>query len=696
MHASNPTPWSSLSGRRRAASVAGPALALLLAACGGGADPDASPTNHPHANAAMACLREAYPCSFAEVPLEVVERSLALSEAVVQQIAAGTPAADAAAQLRAQPDIADVIQDGPVIVFRVQGGRPMIVDATGEQETLTDPSAPSTGGTGSAAVPALRQSLAAAPTDQLVAGSGPQRRALVLSPFRYEAGFGHAGEQIAAALSGVRGYAGQVTYLATMQAHQPQVTVDTLTRLTEYDVIHVDTHGGMICKDKPADKDPKEKAKTCADGITDFLVQRFHGTAADLQALSHPGIVHYRGRQHASIAVTADFFHHHYPQGLGDRLFILGSCNTFRPDLAQAIAGDRGVFLSWDGFTDFALVRDTGLALVERLGQGLSVGEAFDRLPAFTPENPLAQGRFRRTQRQLGGDLRIRDLLTVRDRIGGALVDDGVAIDVVHRPEDGLQDQLDLEFIVDGVTPERLAQFAVNLVIDGQVIGHLDLAKVGEPVGAFSYRVAGPVPLPYDAQHGQAVKLDFWIPLPDMGESRYAAAPRIRDAADTGAVPFGQQWVLGSTYSISSLGDVTVKRANILFEAKPGSDPDGAYRIFLAKSGTVEVHKVFTDALGCRFDLHHTVAVQAGANNLHLRFDRQNGQVQVKGFGSLPATHVQATGACPDGATTQTVSVGGLFFETDPTPVTGKAVGGSYNSGATIPVLIDWTLDRVQ
>jgi hypothetical protein len=517
----------------------------------------------------------------------------------------------------------------------------------------------------------------------------------VLSPFRYEANFGNAGELIADALNGVRGYAGHVSYLATTNEFDPQVTVETLTQLDRYDIIHIDTHGGTLCKNKdPAAPKALAKGKDkkkCDDGVTDFLVQRFHGTARDLQSIAYPGVVHYRGRLHQSIAVTADFFRHHYPDGLADKLFILGSCNTFRSDMADAVAGSRGIYVSWDGYTEYSLVKNTGLALLDSLGRGLTVGEAFARLPSFSPQNPEAQGAvLRHTARRIGGDLRIRDLITVRDNIGGKLITDTSGIELKGVPGDGQNDHLDLEFTVDGISPEQLANFYVNLVIEGKVIGHLNLKQSGVQVAEFSYRVSTPVPLPFDAQKGQSLNLDFWIPLPDLGEDHFIAAPKV-NGPDAPVV--GSGWTLSSRATLDHTDDLTVKTATVEFEIEPDDDPKARFHYFRVKSGSVRIQRDYEDARGCRFNIDHTIHIPAAAANNYLKFDAGSRNMVLDGFGSVPSETIQATNSCGEQAG---VTAGGVYFVADEARVTGDALQGGYNDGAAHPTIIDWSLSRTR
>lgn len=706
--------WSS--GHRRLIAIG--LMSLALAGCGGGggmtaanstpggsapADDGAAPgTGGGSTGSApvLDCVLENYPCSFDEVSLPIIERSLSLSEEAAQHLEGGVNIDEVAAFLAAQSDVADVTVDGPVLGFRLADGRPMIVDVTGDQEFLSN--APAADATGSAEATAnlmeqasgaqkLRKVRSAA-SSKLTRGDNVQRHALVLSPFRYEANFGDAGELVAGALDGVRGYTGNVTYLATTNELDPQVTVEVLTQLEDYDVIHLDTHGGTLCKkkDAPLDTAKDKEKKKCADGITDFLVQRFHGTAQDLQSIAHPGVIHYRGRLHQSIAVTADFFRHYYPEGLTDKLFILGSCNTFRTDMAEAIAGSSGIYMSWDGYTDYTLVRNTSLSLLDSLGLGLTVGEAFARMPSFSSDNPAADGALQYTPREAGGDLRIRDLITVRDNLTGELLTDASGIEVMEVPEDGQNDHLNLEFTVDGITPEQLENFYVNLVVDDHVIGHLDLKQSGVQMADFSYSVTTPVPLPFDVQEGQALHLDFWIPLPDLGEDHFVAAPKVNERDEP---EVGSEWVLESRLTSSHTDSEMIKTASVVFELEPGDDPASNYHYFRVKHGTVHVEYDYEDALGCVFSIDHTFDIAPGASNNYLRFDVSGENMLVSGFGRTPAEYFETTGSCGDQVT---VDVGGVYFMSEDTIVSGDSAQGGYNSGANIPTIIEWSLDKTQ
>lgn len=371
-------------------------LLALLTAC------SSSTPAKPTPSSPLECEVQKYPCSYAKVPLAVVQKSLSLSDEAAKQLGAGTPIQQVMSFLKAQPGMAEVLSDGSALRFRLEGGRPMAIDLGIDSRMVPSPPA---------AKPPVLQSV----RPQAVVGVYGQKRALVLSPFRYEF-TGKVGEKVAAILETVPGYKGNVTYIYTDDEHDPQVTVDVLTKMADYDVIHLDTHGGSLCISKnqsmsaisnPNSKNQSLSAQSgsnCDGGITDILIQRFHGTTEDLQSLNHPGVIHYRGKQWQSIAVTADFFRHYYPGGLDNAVFILASCNTFRPDFEQAIAGNSSVFLSWDKTVSETRALDASVKLMQALGKGLTTQALSSLLQGQGQEgDPTADAKLLSSYRKAGG-----------------------------------------------------------------------------------------------------------------------------------------------------------------------------------------------------------------------------------------------------------------------------------------------------
>jgi len=255
-------------------------------------------------------------------------------------------------------------------------------------------------------------------------------------------------------------------------------------------------------------------------------------------------------------------------------------------------------------------------------------------------------------------------------------------------PEDGKNDNLNLEFTIDGITPEQLENFRLNLVVDDLTLGQLDLKSSAVPAGDFSYRVSAVVPLPFDVQEAQALDLDFWIPLPDLGQDHYLAAPRVNAGEGPQA---GREWLLGSRLTESHHDSSTVITSNVEFELDANDDPKSSFHYFYVKSGSVRVQREFEDANNCSFRIDETIELPAGAPNNYLTFDVRPTHMVVNGFGRIPSQNIQVIGSCGNALT---VNLGGVYFLAEDTPVTGDAGQGEYTDGAKNPTKVQWTLDK--
>ena len=109
---------------------------LVAAACTSGDDEPqaASPsfvaaasttttTTLPPEPVALECELEDYPCSLDQVPEEILERSDALGEEVLDMFEAGASTEDAHAWLAGQPDMVEVVSGPDALRFRLDGGR---------------------------------------------------------------------------------------------------------------------------------------------------------------------------------------------------------------------------------------------------------------------------------------------------------------------------------------------------------------------------------------------------------------------------------------------------------------------------------------------------------------------------------------------------------------------------------------------
>lgn len=611
----------------------------LLAGCGAPATPPLP---------ALDCEREGYPCTFAEVPLAVIERSLELAAAAGSMFEAGASVDEVIAFLEAEDGVAEVDHDGSAVEFRLTEGRPVVVDPTIDVARLPYENVQ--------APPAVASSLA----PQRVVGAPGSRRALVLSPFAFDFDGWDSGAQAAAVLAATPGYEGRVTYRETTDPDDPGVTVDDLLDLEAYDVVYLSTHGGRLCLDK------KTSSALAASGVggagddcrADFLIQRFAGTAADLKALDQPGIVLYQGSKHRSIAVTGDFFRAVYPDGLPNTLFVLVSCSTYSPEFVGPIAGDEGIFVSWDlGVrADIALA---SLKLLQVLSvTGWTVSDAMASLgDAVVSEETGAV--MRSSGRRAGGDLRIRDVIRVEDGFTGDDLATAVEIEVAGAPDDGEPDSILLDITVDAVTEATASGFTLHVTINDRPYTSTSLTAVGEAVGDHAWHVPAEIDLGFDAMEGEELRIEAWVELPEGGTSRVEGAPAVAGSP----TELGSTWQGQVTYTSERLaGDWTMSIvADATFEREPGTLPTDRYQTFALTGGSYVVTLQGEDALGCTVSGTISGPLEADEDT-YLDFDTATSPILVEAWGSSNTPPMVASVSCPDGsASSQTVTTNSVM-----------------------------------
>ncbi len=680
--------------RRGATAILLALSAALLAACSAPATPPLPQ---------LACELEGYPCTYAEVPLEVIERSLSLAEEAGMMLENAATIDEVLAFLQGQSDLASAIDYGHAVEFRVEGGMPVVIDPTIDVPQLPVVNAmsmaehPSTAVTGGQSAASVFGGGVLAP--QSVVGSGDTRSALVLSPFISDFDGLDSGSQAAALLAATPGYEGRVTYLGTTDPEQPEVTVQDLLDLEAYDVIYLATHGGKLCIQK---KTPDELQATGtgdagADCRADFLIQRFTGSAAELKSLDHPGIILYHGSKHTSIAVTGDFFRHIYPGGLPNTLFVLVSCSTFTPEFYGPIAGDFGVFVSWDGkvHTDVALAT---LKMVQLMSEkGWTVTEAMDSLGDLLVDE-YTGAVMRSSDRRAGGDLRLRDLVRVEDVYTFNQFPNAYEIGVTGAPDDGLADELVLDVTVDGVTVNSVSSFVLNVWINGTPRVKSALSSLGTLHDDHTWNAMVEVPLGFDAMEGEEIEVKVWVDLPEGGTSGVTASPMVVGSSSM----LGNVWQGQIRYeNARNAGDWTmIITADVTFQREPGTDAADRYQSYTLTGGTYLVQLSGEDALGCTVsgNLSGDLAADEYAS---LTFDTATSPILVEAWGNSKTPPMIAAVVCPDGDTsTQTIDTNKAFLNIPEsaaaTVSSSTAVGVHVESNSVNTMTWNWNLSMVE
>lgn len=616
------------------------AVALALAACGTPVPPQPAD--------ALECQVEGYACSWSDVDVVVIERSLALGQAVADLIADGGSIDDALAVVAAEPDIASFGAGATGIVFRLLGGRPVVVDTTIDESILADTD-------GDAWTAPVADADLVQPT--MVAGAGRAKRALVLAPFAYDFKEHDSSGAVAGMLASHPQYDGGVTYVATSDAAEPRVGIDHLLDLESYDVVYMTTHGGSLC----VDVKEKDLVRTQARGLsgrvstqgqdgqpldcrTDFLIQRFTGTAQDLQdEFGQVGVVLYVGSKHRSIAVTSDFFRQYYPGGLHDTLFVLVSCSTFAPDFTAAIAGSEGVYVSWDAgvYGDTAWYSAT--LIEELLATGATVGRVVASLGDL-PVDPTTGGRLRSSGRAAGGDLRIVDLVTAADAISGDDLRHAVEIQVDGQPGDGYADYIDLAVTVIGAFSEDAGNFTLGVSINGDTRLYAPLDEVTQPTGDATWTGEIGVSLGRDAVPGESLDIVVFVNLPEGGKSSVAGSPDVAEEQDE----LGPTWAGTLTWSQHSLYgglDYDIV-ADVVFELDDGESLNDPYVRYHLVGGSYTFSVSGEDAFSC-FVTAEVSGALTEQEGTYLTIDQSGGGMPtVSGFGGTGTPPVVANVAC--------------------------------------------------
>lgn len=635
----NPRP---LSRRRQRIEWAFLALvaAALLAACGAPATPGPKPMAEP-----LDCEVAGYPCSFAEVAPQVLQQSMDLAEQTAALLLEGGTVDEAMELLAGVPGMASVEGAGEAVIFRLEGGRPTVVDLTIDQPLL-----PQDGGllrlNGAHGLEPLR------PTH--VVGGGGDKRALVLAAFPFDFGGMDSAAYVAELLAGTPDYAGRVTFKSSPDAHTPLVTVADLLDLDSYDVVYMTTHGGRLCVDKKAPLKPlgapsgAEAAAPAGTGAgagdcrTDFLVQRFHGGVEELRALDHPGIVLYHGSRYRSIAVTSDFFRHHYPSGLGDTLFVLLSCSTFADDFTPSILGGGAVYVSWDGMVDAVHAGATAALMEHLLLQGLTVGQAM-AMVGDAGFDAAHGGRLRAAG--AAAEMRIRDPLRVDEAFSGDDLRSLAEIEVLGTPGDGQPDRLLLSADVLGVLEEDAGRTTVRVSVDGRERLTGTLAQLGERLTEARYRLPLEVALGFDAQAGATLAIEVRLDLPEGGDARVSGRPKVVGAEEE---DLGLLWEADLVTLVqpfdATLGSARMEaRVDFLRDpAQAADDPAPTYRM---AGGEYQFRQQGSFAGDCTVSLSVSGTL-APRDSTSITFDRSGSVTTVSGWGTAGTPDADATVSC--------------------------------------------------
>lgn len=166
-----------------------------------------------------------FPCEWSDADKAAADRSSQLLHQSVEELRAGAPAHTVMAALRAEPDVAGVIDDGAAITFRVHGGLPTVV--------LTERAAP-----GAEAAPSDESQATTTVRSYDPAGPpGEPKRVLIVSPYSERWAVDAVASLEATFAERPREY-GTVTVKQGQQAG-----VSTMQSTPSYDIVIIISHG---------------------------------------------------------------------------------------------------------------------------------------------------------------------------------------------------------------------------------------------------------------------------------------------------------------------------------------------------------------------------------------------------------------------------------------------------------------------
>ena len=564
-------------------------FSLVLAACGSDSTSTTEPAGESGGSVDLECAVKGYPCSLAEVPLEILERTDALGEEALAMIEGGASTAEAAAWLDDQADLAEVQWDDLAVRFRLDGGRELWLLTQGALGTRGAP------GSESPADAAAHQSVPL--LGDVVGGESEQKKALVLSPMLFDFGSTDEGAAVAEILKGTRGYEGGVSYEANATAVETEVGLADFTGWRGYDVVHVSTHGARVCDDEGS------CWASIAISTLDPLLPAGPGTKAEKVKATFGGMglawSKAEGSEIDLLFATADYFRAQYGGGLDETLIFINGCETIGGggnDIVDALKGTSSVYVGWNQTVQSSAAAAAAVGLYKELSDGGYPAEI--ALENIGSSASAGSAQLILGERSDDGDLRIREVVTVLNPATGLELTPADNVAIEGTTGDGEPDAAPYLVRVDGVKEEFAADMVVHVEVDGIAAEPTTLSD-GDRNENDQWTVSGVVPLGYDLEDDRDVTFRAWTELHSGGESDHET-----EATLTGEEPImGYEWVMVSTNRVhnQSMERVNESTAELVLEFEEGQDFNEPHPRYVVTGGTVTYGDRSSSALGCTY-----------------------------------------------------------------------------------------------
>lgn len=646
------------------------------------------------------CGEQGYPCSLSQVSLEVLERTDELGDSVLARLDAGMSMGDIASWLEEMDETADVESDAQALRFRLKGGRGIWILRDGSQGISQAP----------AGTPPRSAHVPQPGPESVVVGPGAEdKKALVLAPMLWAFGAYDDGAAVEAILSSTRGYEGRVDYLANDTKEATKVGLESYMSWDAYDVVHVSTHGDRLCSEAGC------RAVIMAVELNAGLPDGSGTKAEKLHELAHDGVtwVKYEKSGEEYLALTADFFRKEYPGGLDDTVVFLNACRSFASevtDLVDAIRGTSSVVFGWSEavFAEDATAAST--ALWKNLGEdGYTTTVAHEKLGTLRTGRATEFGgppSLLVTDRGEGGDLRIRDIVTLLNPAGSTPLSESSDVAIEGTAGDGEPDGAPWAVRIDGVSEDEASDMMLYVSVDGDESEPVAVSS-GEVDDEDRWTVRGVYPLSYDVEDDTPVTFNARVTLSDDGESEDAEG-----AVLTGAEPImGHEWELVAEQQFFWTGGIP-------------HTPYGATAhltlAFADDQATTEPHPRYVITGGTvTFDYNHTYydcsysapvvtfdPADYPDNTSELFFDTTTDPVGYSGTLYTVGPDVEVTGSCGDAVDVQSEPTRNTWLKFDPSDgmvvsADGESISGTYRTsndftGYSFVVESTYTITRVR
>ena len=540
-----------------------------------------------------------------------VTRAGDLSQDAETRMRSGDSAFEVATWLEAQEGVVVEVTDGRAIIYRVAGSVPIVVEHPGVEGIARRPApvAPAR------YVPRLRLPVLSAPTNLAqttiseatdVVGSQREdrnvKRALVLAPYQWQVGVYGDGVVAAQMLGATRWYKDNVTYVANTQQSDQNVTVEHFMNWSQYDTIHVNTHGKSLC--------PEEGA--CATYL--MTGQRIPKDELDAFVARHPEIrgagIGIRDRdEEIELVVFNDFFLNLYgPGSLQNKVIYFSACEILAESNmldSLSAASENSDLFSWTYSVGADDAIAAARALYERMAkQGQSAGDAYERVPDGVklgrPSHALdsdpyrhygvemdQEGQVRLIDRTQTTDLQhhvmgqethhVREVITLLHPESKTTLEPGAVYPINGTLGDGDPERIELMFRVEGYTQQEIENedILISFLLDGQPTvsyraflpaddDHIEVEAEGE----FRWRVQfEEIEIP-DQQPGTDLTFRAELHLPGGDPSVHEVDPVRTGQRDVRAVFGRPPLAAGQSYTVALDRDSQMARADLSAEGR--------------------------------------------------------------------------------------------------------------------------------